>query len=236
MMNHNSSHFEQKEIDKFNNLAHEWWDVEGNFKTLHQINPIRLEFIKKHIQLDGLMVADIGCGGGILSEAMASIGANVTGIDLAPQSIETAKLHLYESNLKVSYECVNIEDFAKQNQQKFDVITCLEMLEHVPNPEFIISHCANLLKPGGTAFFSTLNRNLKSYILGVIAAEYVLKLLPRGTHEYKKFIKPSELNRLLTQSGFSAIDIAGIKYNPLTSTATLSKDIDVSYILACKKT
>lgn len=227
--------FDQREIDKFNNLAHEWWDLEGKFKTLHHINPIRLEFMQKHLDFKNKDIIDVGCGGGILSESMAILGANVTGIDLAPQSIEIAKLHLYESNLNIKYECINIEEFASINTQKFDVVTCMEMLEHVPNPEFIINHCAKLLKPGGIAFFSTINRNIKSYLLGVIAAEYILKLVPHGTHEYQKFIKPSELNKLLTKNNFMINDIAGIKYNPFTNQATLNKDIDINYIIACKK-
>lgn len=227
--------FEQKEIDKFNNLAHEWWDLDGQFKTLHQINPTRLRFMHKHANLNGRNIVDIGCGGGILSEAMAREGADVTGIDLAPQSIEIAKLHLHESNLSVKYACINIEEFANHNTQKFDFVTCMEMLEHVSNPEFILHNCAKLLKPGGMAFFSTINRNLKSYLLGVIAAEYVLKLIPKGTHEYKKFIKPSELNKLLSNNDFSSIDIAGIQYNPFTHQVTLNTDVDINYIIAAKK-
>lgn len=227
--------FDQKEINKFNNLAHEWWDQNGKFKTLHHINPTRLNFIQKHTDLNQKHVIDVGCGGGILAEGMAHQNATVTAIDLAPQSIEIAKLHLHESNLKINYECINIEDFTVNNSEKFDILTCMEMLEHVPNPDFIIEKCAKLLKPDGIAFFSTMNRNLKSYVLGVIAAEYLLNLMPRGTHEYQKFIKPSELNKLLRNHGLEVIDISGIKYNPFNNQATLNKDIDVNYIIACKK-
>lgn len=227
--------FDQKEVDKFNNLAHEWWDLDGKFKTLHHINPTRLDFIQKHTDLNQKHIIDVGCGGGILAEGMASKNAIVTAIDLAPQSIEIAKLHLHESNLQVNYECVNIEDFVSHNSEKFDLLTCMEMLEHVPNPDFIVANCAQLLKPSGIAFFSTMNRNLKSYALGVIAAEYVLRLVPKGTHEYKKFIKPSELNKFLRNHGLEVIDISGIKYNPFNNQATLNKDIDINYIIACKK-
>jgi 2-polyprenyl-6-hydroxyphenyl methylase / 3-demethylubiquinone-9 3-methyltransferase len=227
--------FDQKEVDKFNNLAHEWWDIDGKFKTLHHINPTRLEFIKNHVSLKNKSVIDVGCGGGILAESMAILEAQVTGIDLAPQSIETAKLHLHESNLSISYHCVNIEDFGHNNTNEFDILTCMEMLEHVPEPEFIISNCAKLLKNDGIAFFSTMNRNIKSYVMGVIAAEYLLNLVPRGTHEYKKFIKPSELRKLLAKHNLMVMDIKGIEYNPFTTKSKLTKDIDINYIIACKK-
>lgn len=228
-------HFDQREINKFNNLAHEWWDLDGKFKTLHHINPTRLDFIKRHTSLTQKQVIDIGCGGGILAESMAQLNGIVTAIDLAPQSIEIAKLHLHESNLQVNYQCINIEDFALEHPNSFDILTCMEMLEHVPEPSFIIENCAKLLKPGGIAFFSTMNRNLKSYILGVIAAEYLLRLVPKGTHEYQKFLQPAELNKLLKKFDLEIIDISGIKYNPLNNVATLDKDIDINYILACKK-
>ncbi len=227
--------YSQAEIDKFNNLAHEWWNQEGEFKTLHQINPARVEFIKKHIDLAGKQVIDVGCGGGILSESLAQNGALVTAIDLAPQSIEIAKLHLYESGLNVNYECIEIAEKAKLETEKYDVVTCLEMLEHVPDPNYIIKECAKLLKPGGRAFFSTLNRNYKSYALGVIAAEYVLQLVPKGTHDFQKFIKPSELRQLLRQNCFELIALNGIDYNPITQNFGLGNNTDINYLVACQK-
>jgi 2-polyprenyl-6-hydroxyphenyl methylase/3-demethylubiquinone-9 3-methyltransferase len=224
-----------KEIGKFNNLAQNWWDINGELKTLHHINPIRLEFIKAHTSLANQSVLDVGCGGGILSEALAQQGAIVTGIDLANQAIEIAKLHLYESKLNINYHCEDIKDFASKSQIKYDIITCLELLEHVPDPEYIIEHCSTLLKPGGVAFFSTLNRNLTSYLLGVIAAEYLLKIVPRGTHDYAKFIKPSELNKLLQRHNLQIMAISGIGYNPINATAYLTSKVNVNYILCCKK-
>lgn len=226
---------DQNEINKFNELAHEWWNLDGEFRTLHQINPTRLNFIQSHIDINNKKILDVGCGGGILSEAMAKQGAQVTGIDLAPQSIEIAKLHLYESNLSIDYQCIEIEAFASLNSEQYDVITCMEMLEHVPNPELIIKHCYSILKPGGYAFFSTLNRNIASYALGVIAAEYILKLVPRGTHEYKKFIKPSELRQMLSHNNFEIHKIKGISYNPITNSASLTNNTSINYIISCKK-
>lgn len=225
----------QAEIDKFNDLAHEWWNTDGAFKTLHQINPLRCEFIQKHSQIRDKALIDVGCGGGILSEALAKLGAQVSAIDLAPQSIEIAKLHLYESNLSVNYECVEVGDKAAQSPESFDVVTCMEMLEHVPDPAYIIQECAKLLKPNGMAFFSTLNRNLKSYALGVIAAEYVLNLVPQGTHDYQKFIKPAELRNMLKQAGFELVALSGMTYNPISQTAALSTDTSINYMVACQK-
>ena len=228
-------HFDAREVNKFNDLAHEWWNLDGEFKTLHHINPIRLQFMQKHVNLESKTIIDVGCGGGILAESMAQAGADVSAIDLAPQSIEVAKLHLYESGLRVNYECINLEIKADLATNQFDILTCMEMLEHVPDPNAIIANCYRLLKPGGWAFFSTINRNLKSYALGVIAAEYVLKLLPKGTHEYKKFIKPSELRRILVANGFEIVTLSGISYNPLTQEASLSPDVDINYIIGCRK-
>lgn len=227
--------YSQAEIDKFNNLAHEWWNIEGQFKTLHQINPARVEFIKRHAKLDNIELIDVGCGGGILAESLAASGAKVTAIDLAPQSIEIAKLHLYESNLDINYECIEIGEKSATSAQQFDVLTCMEMLEHVPSPEYIIAECSKLIKPNGIAFFSTLNRNLKSYALGVIAAEYILKLVPTGTHDYTKFIKPAELRKLLVAHGFELIAINGIDYNPLTENFGISNNTDINYMIACRK-
>lgn len=228
--------FSQAEIDKFNNLAHEWWNPDGQFKTLHQINPARVEFIKNNSQLTNHRLIDVGCGGGILSEALAINGAIIDAIDLAPQSIEIAKLHLYESNLEVNYECIEISAKAEVATESYDILTCMEMLEHVPDPDYIIANCAKLLKSGGIAFFSTLNRNYKSYTLGILAAEYLLKLVPTGTHDYSKFIKPSELRQLLNKNGFEIIALKGINYNPLTEDFSLSSDTSINYLVACKKT
>ena len=225
----------QAEIDKFNDLAHEWWNTDGAFKTLHQINPLRCEFIQRHSQVRDKALIDVGCGGGILSEALAKLGAQVSAIDLAPQSIEIAKLHLYESNLSVNYECIEVGAKAAQSPESFDVVTCMEMLEHVPDPAYIIQECAKLLKPNGMAFFSTLNRNLKSYALGVIAAEYVLNLVPQGTHDYQKFVKPAELRNMLKQAGFELVVLSGMTYNPITQTAALSTDTSINYMVACQK-
>lgn len=227
--------FSQAEIDKFNSLAHEWWDVDGTLKTLHHINPCRVQFVKSHVDLKNKSALDIGCGGGILSESLAKEKANVTAIDLAPQSIEVAKLHLYESNLEVDYQCIELGEFAKQNDQ-FDVITCMEMLEHVPDPEYIIEQAAKLLKNDGVAFFSTLNKNVKSYLLGIVAAEYICNLVPKGTHEYSKFITPADLRKMLVKHNLELIDIKGITYNPIDYSAKLSNDTDINYLVACKKT
>ena len=228
-----NQHIDQIEINKFNDLAHEWWNIDVEFKTLHQINPVRLQFIKNHVNLDGKDVIDIGCGGGILTESIASADSFVTGIDLAPQLIETAKLHLYESGLTINYECVDIVTFTEQHPSSFDVISCMELLEHVPNPEIIIENCAKLMKPNGIAFFSTLNRTIKSYALGILGAEYIFKLLPRGTHTYSKFIKPSELRALLSKYGFTITDIKGLSYNPINGKADISDNVDINYMVSC---
>ncbi len=228
-------HFDAKEINKFNNLAHEWWNPEGEFKTLHHINPIRLEFIQNIVSINNKAIIDIGCGGGILAESLAQYSTNISAIDLAPQSIEIAKLHLFESGFNINYECIDIETKAAKEPNKFDIVTCMEMLEHVPNPQVIIDNCYSLLKPGGYAFFSTLNRNLKSYALGVIAAEYIMKIVPKGTHEYNKFIKPSELRKLVTNAGLEVIALSGMTYNPITQNAQLSNDIDINYLMGCYK-
>jgi 2-polyprenyl-6-hydroxyphenyl methylase/3-demethylubiquinone-9 3-methyltransferase len=219
------------EIDKFNQLAHEWWNVNGALRTLHHINPARLEFIKRHTKLQGIKVIDIGCGGGILSESLARAGAIVSAIDLAQQSIEIAKLHLFESNLDIDYQCIDIASIAEQKQQSFDVVVCMELLEHVNDKAEIIANCSKLLKIGGMAFFSTLTKTPKSYLFGVLAAEYLLKLLPNGTHDYNKFITPANLDNLLKQHKLNTIDIKGLDYNPLTHIANITNRINVNYMM-----
>lgn len=231
-----NNQYTQSEVDKFNDMAHEWWSLDGAFRTLHQINPTRVKFIQKHVALNNKHVLDVGCGGGILAEALASENALVDAIDLAPSSIEIAKLHLYESNLNVNYECIEVGEKAIQCPEKYDVVTCMEMLEHVPSPEYIIEQISKLVKPNGMVFLSTLNRNYKSYALGVLAAEHILKLVPKGTHEYSKFIKPAELSQILRNHNLEVIDIKGINYNPFTKNFDLTHKTDVNYLIACKKT
>lgn len=227
---------DQKEIDKFASLANQWWDEEGDMKPLHQINPLRMHFIKQQYgSLENATIADVGCGAGILTESLAKAGAKVTGIDLADESIEVAKLHLLESELDVHYECISVEAHAQAHQNHYDVITCMEMLEHVPDPESIIASCVHMLKPGGYLFLSTLNRNLKSYLMAIVGAEYILNLLPKGTHQYDRFIKPSEITQTLEQLNCDPIATTGIHYNPLTKSYKLDSNIDVNYIICSKK-
>lgn len=223
------------ELQKFSDLAHRWWDPASEFKPLHEINPLRLDWIDRTASLAGKDVLDIGCGGGILSEGMAARGANVTGIDLSEKALGVARLHLFESNHKVDYRLVSAEEFATQNPEKFDIVTCMEMLEHVPDPASTIAACAALVKPGGHVFFSTLNRNIKSYVFAIIGAEYVLNLLPRGTHEYAKFIKPSELTRFARNAGLTAHELIGMSYNPLTKVYALGRDTDVNYLIHTRR-
>jgi len=223
------------EIDKFNQLAHEWWNIDGEFKTLHHINPARLEFIKHYTTLKNLQVIDIGCGGGILSESLARQGAHVTAIDLAPQSIEVAKLHLFESNLNIDYQCIDVATIAAQKAASFDVLVCMELLEHVTNPQQVIAECSKLLKPGGIAFFSTLTKTPISYMLGVIAAEYLLKLLPKGTHDYSKFITPANLDKMLREQQLNTIAVKGLDYNPVTQMANISDKIKVNYMVCARR-
>ncbi|MBM3114917.1 bifunctional 2-polyprenyl-6-hydroxyphenol methylase/3-demethylubiquinol 3-O-methyltransferase UbiG [Jeongeupia naejangsanensis] len=226
---------DQAEIAKFSALAHKWWDKDGEFKPLHQINPLRLQFITDHVALTAQKTIDVGCGGGILSEALAQSGAQVTGIDLAEKSLKVAKLHLFESKVSVDYRCVAVEALADEVPESFDVVTCMEMLEHVPSPASIVAACARLAKPGGWVFFSTLNRNPKAYALAVIGAEYLMGLLPRGTHDYAKFIKPSELARMTRTAGLETVTVSGMSYNPISGIAALSDDADVNYLVACRK-
>ena len=224
---------DQQEIEKFSQLASRWWDPEGEFKPLHLINPLRLDFVNQHTQgLFGKSVIDIGCGGGILAESMAKAGAEVTGLDMAQASLEVAKLHGLESGVKVNYVCSTAEDFASEHAGKFDVVTCMEMLEHVPNPESVVKACAKLAKPGGHVFFSTLNRNVKSYLMGIVGAEYILKLVPKGTHDHKKFLKPSELMAMTDNAGLLPKDMTGLHMDPITQGFYLSaNNVDVNYLL-----
>lgn len=220
------------EIDKFQSIASRWWDRESEFKTLHEINPLRVTYIEKQAQgVEGKKILDVGCGGGILAEALANKGAQVTGIDVAELSLKVAKMHLHESGLEVDYQLTTVEDFAQQHAARFDIVTCLEILEHVPDPASIVASASRLLKPDGLLCLSTLNRNPKSFALAILGAEYILRMLPRGTHEYKKFIKPSELAATLRANGMQLRDITGISYNPITRNYSLGRDIDVNYLM-----
>ena len=223
------------ELQKFSALAAKWWDPTSEFKPLHAINPLRLGWIDHIAPLAGRRVLDVGCGGGILTEAMARQGALAKGIDLAEKSLKVAGLHKLESGVAVDYECVSAEDLAAREPGSFDLVTCMEMLEHVPDPASTVRACAALVKPGGQVFFSTLNRNPKSYLFAVIGAEYLLRLLPRGTHDYAKFIKPSELARFCRMAGLEAGAITGMSYNPLTDHYWLGRDTDVNYLAHYKK-
>jgi len=224
-----------REIAKFDEVAFRWWDAESEFKPLHEINPLRLQYIDQKANLSGKTAVDVGCGGGLLSEAMSKAGATVSGIDMGNGPIEVAKLHLLESNLEINYQQITAEEFATKNTASFDVVTCMEMLEHVPDPESIIQSCAKMVKPGGDVFFSTLNRNAKSYVHAIVGAEYILKMLTPGTHDYKKFIKPSELARWMRGAGLELKDMTGLTYNPLNKNYKLSKDIDVNYMVHARK-
>jgi 2-polyprenyl-6-hydroxyphenyl methylase/3-demethylubiquinone-9 3-methyltransferase len=221
------------ELEKFGNLAHRWWDPHGEFRPLHEINPLRLEWIDRHAQLAGKEVLDVGCGGGILAEAMARLGARVTGIDLSDKALRVAELHLLESRLDIQYRKAMAEEFAAAHPGAFDVVTCMELLEHVPQPESMVAACARLVRPGGQVFFSTINRNPKAYLFAVIGAEYVLNLLPKGTHDYQRFIKPSELSRWSRAAGLRPDELVGMTYNPLSRRYRLGSDCDVNYLLRC---
>lgn len=219
------------ELQKFSEIAHRWWDPESEFRPLHEINPLRLDWIDRIAHLQGKRVIDIGCGGGILTEGMASKGADVTGIDLGEKALSVARLHLHESGLKIDYQHISAEAMAEAHPAAFDVVTCLEMLEHVPDPASIVLACARLVKPGGHVFFSTINRNAKAYLFAVLGAEYILNLLPRGTHDYAKFIKPSELCRMARQSGLNTHQLTGLSYNPISKRYWLGDDTDVNYLM-----
>jgi 2-polyprenyl-6-hydroxyphenyl methylase/3-demethylubiquinone-9 3-methyltransferase len=226
-----SNNVDEQEIAKFEALAFRWWDTESEFKPLHDINPLRLNFIDEHANLAGKKVLDIGCGGGILSESMAKRGASVKGIDLGEAPLAVARIHAKEENIDIEYEAVAAEDVAQQEPSSYDVVTCMEMLEHVPDPAAIVKACATLVKPGGHVFFSTINRNPKSFLFAIVGAEYVLNLLPKGTHHYEKLIRPSELDHWIRQASLQTNKIIGMNYNPLNKTYKLSSDTSVNYIV-----
>ena len=219
------------EVAKFDALASRWWDPDGEFRPLHEINPLRLDWIRQHVDLKGAEVVDIGCGGGILTESMAAAGASVTGIDMAEAPLAVARLHRHETGLEVDYRQATAEELAGEKADSFDIVTCLEMLEHVPDPSKVIQSCAELVKPGGHVFFSTINRNPKAFIFAIVGAEYVLKLLPAGTHEYEKFIRPSELEAWARNAGLSLRDSIGMHYNPITKEYSLGDGLDVNYLM-----
>lgn len=229
-----NTNYDHQELAKFAALAAHWWDANGELKTLHQINPLRLGYITEKVDLSGKAIIDIGCGGGILSESMAKLGATVTGIDMNKPVIDVAKLHQLESGTDVEYRHISAEDISKERPAHYDVVTCLEMLEHVPDPEAIVKACAKLVKPGGHLFFSTINRNPKAYLFAILGAEYILKLLPKNTHDYAKFILPSELSEWARQAGLSTQELKGIAYNPLSQHFKLTDDISVNYLMYAK--
>lgn len=229
------SNYDAVELNKFSELAHKWWDKTSEFKSLHDINPLRLNYIDKAVALKGKVVLDVGCGGGILSESMAEKGAKVTGIDLGEKALKVAQLHSLESGIAVDYELIAVEALAELQPASFDVVTCLEMLEHVPDPASVVAACSKLVKPGGYVFFSTINRNPKAYLFAVVGAEYVLNMLPRGTHDYAKFIKPSELASWMRSMGLSLLGHIGMSYNPITQHYWLGNDVSVNYMMHAVK-
>ena len=232
----NIKNLDHDEVKKFDDLAAKWWDPDGEFKPLHQINPLRVDFINERANLEGIKVLDVGCGGGILAEALSKLGAQVTGIDASEQTIGVAQNHSNAVGSDVSYYQTTIEEFiANKPEEKFDVITCLEMLEHVPSPGEIIKTCSTILKDDGNIFFSTINRNPRSYLFAIVGAEYILNLLPKGTHDYQKFIKPSELAKWIRDARLSQIETIGLSYNPITDNYWLGKDIQVNYMVHAKK-
>ena len=230
MNDHNNQ--SPEEIAKFDALAHQWWDIDGPMRPLHLLNPLRLDFIVKHSDLNGKRVLDVGCGAGILTESMAKAGAGVNGIDLSQSAIAVAKQHAIDNELCIDYQVINIEQYNQQHPAQYDVITCMELLEHVPDPAAFIKACCVCLKPHGKLFFSTINRNLKSFLLAIVGAEYILKLLPKGTHRYQQFIRPSELNQWCESADLSLDNLTGIHYNPIHQTFRISDDVSVNY-MAC---
>ncbi len=236
MSNERTLNIDPAEIAKFEELASRWWDRDSEFKPLHDINPLRVDFIDRIGQLAGKQVLDVGCGGGILSEAMAHRGAEVSGIDMGEAPLKVAKLHGLESGVKVNYRRITVEDLAAEQPEQYDIVTCMEMLEHVPDPASVVKACARLVKPGGKIFLSTLNRNPKSYLFAILGAERVLKLVPAGTHDFNKFLQPAELGQMVRQAGLEIDEITGLVYNPLTKIYRLDpSDVDVNYMLACRK-
>jgi len=235
MQSQTGANADPAELEKFSQLAHRWWDPHSEFRPLHEINPLRLGWIEQQVSLAGKDVLDVGCGGGILAEAMARRGARVSGIDLAEKPLKVAQLHLLESRLAVHYELAAAEQFAQRHAGGFDVVTCMELLEHVPDPASTVAACARLLRPGGRAVFATINRNPKAYLFAVIGAEYVLRLLPKGTHDYRRFVRPSELARWCRDAGLRAAAMAGMSYNPFSRRYGLGRDCDVNYLLCCAR-
>jgi 2-polyprenyl-6-hydroxyphenyl methylase / 3-demethylubiquinone-9 3-methyltransferase len=231
MSDASSPNMDPREVAKFDDLAHRWWDPQGEFRPLHEINPLRLDYVERRMPLADARVLDVGCGGGILAESMARRGAQVTGIDMAAAPLEVARMHLHESGLEVDYRQVPVEELADGMPGAFDVVTCMEMLEHVPDPASVVDACARLVRPGGHVFFSTINRNPKSFLFAIVGAEYLLRLLPRGTHEYARFIRPSELTAWARAAGLEIRHIGGLGYNPLTGEYRLVDDVQVNYLM-----
>lgn len=223
------------EIAKFSELAHRWWDPTSEFRPLHEINPLRLDYIDRKVRLAGKEVLDVGCGGGILAEAMAERGARVDGIDMSEQALKVAQLHLLESGANVNYRLIAAEELALETPERYDVVTCMELLEHVPDPQSMVAACGRLLRPGGDAFFSTISRNPKAYLYAILGAEYLLRLLPRGTHDYAKFIRPSELAAMCRRADLQVVDMIGMTYSPIARRYALTPDTSVNYIMHCRK-
>ncbi len=234
-MNPNSRNVDASELAKFASHADEWWRTDGVFKTLHAINPLRLDYVRRNAPLSGAKLLDVGCGGGIFAEAAASAGAQVTGIDLAAPSIDIARAHAAESGLKIHYECAAIDEIAAEQPGGFDIVTCFEMIEHVPRPAEIVAACAAAVRPGGAVFFSTINRNPKSFLLAIVAAEHLLRMIPRGTHEYVKLVQPSELAAWCRAAGLDVHDLTGLHFNPLSADYRLGGNVDVNYFLHAVK-
>jgi 2-polyprenyl-6-hydroxyphenyl methylase/3-demethylubiquinone-9 3-methyltransferase len=234
-MNETSLNADPAELKKFSDLAHRWWDPKGAFRPLHELNPVRLQWIEEQVSLAGCSVLDVGCGGGILSEAMSARGARVLGIDLAGKPLQVARLHALESGASVEYRAVSAEELAQERPGQFDLVTCMEMLEHVPDPAQTIAACAQLARPGGRVLFSTINRNPRSFLFAIVGAEYVLGLLPRGTHEYARFLRPSELARGARAAGLEVDKLTGMHYNPLSRRFWLNADTGINYLMGCRR-